>query len=92
MKDACLTKNCFLFVIDNLSTLNFIGDKPSHELLGEFVSEIKEFAKEFNVCVVVINHLIKSEGKPTKDKIKGSGKITDVADTVLLVEKGKIWK
>lgn len=90
MKDACLTKNCFLFVIDNLSTLNFIGDKPSHELLGEFVSEIKEFAKEFNVCVVVINHLIKSEGKPTKDKIKGSGKITDVADTVLLVEKGKI--
>ena len=90
MKDACITKNCFLFVIDNLSTLNFTGDKPSHELLGEFVSEIKEFAKEYNVCVVVINHLIKSEGKPTKDKIKGSGKITDVADTVLLVEKGKI--
>lgn len=90
MKDACLTKNCFMFVIDNLSTLNFIGDKASHELLGEFVSEVKEFAKEYNVCVVVINHLIKSEGKPTKDKIKGSGKITDVADTVLLIEKGKI--
>lgn len=91
MKDAYLTKNCFMYVIDNLSTLNFTGDKPSHELLGEFVSELKEFAKENGVCVVVINHLIKSEGKPSKDKIKGSGKAQDLSDTIILVEKGKIY-
>jgi twinkle protein len=82
--------NCFTYVIDNLSTLNFIGDRPSHELLGQFVVQLKELAKELDICIIVINHLIKSDGKPSKDKIKGSGVVSDIADTVLLVEKGKI--
>jgi twinkle protein len=90
IKNAYKKNNCFLFVLDNLSTINFLGDRQKHELLGEFVVELKELAKEYNICILVVNHLIKSEGKPSKDKIKGSGIVSDISDTVLLVEKGKI--
>lgn len=91
MKTSFLKNNCFLFVIDNFSTVRLDDSKPRAEALGEFLVEIKDFAKEYGVCVIGINHMTKTQGKEmSKDNIRGSKAISDMADTVILVEKEKL--
>ncbi|MGL5050882.1 MAG: DnaB-like helicase C-terminal domain-containing protein [Fusobacteriaceae bacterium] len=89
---SAITKlNCFLLVIDNLSVINYElenGKKP-FEAQGDFAVWCKETAKKYNVCILIVNHMTKSTDKMKKDKnnIKGSGIITDVADTVITITR-----
>lgn len=79
--------NTFLFVIDNLTTVKMKDENsPRHQQQGDFTNELKEFAKAYNVHVILVNHTIKSETNKGKHLIKGSGVITDIADNVLMPE------
>ena len=87
MKSAYENEKCFLFVLDNLSSINFTGEDKETEMQGKFIAQLKDFAKQRNVCVLVVTHVTKERNTFDKKSIKGSGKVTDLADTVLLIEK-----
>lgn len=87
MKSAYENEKCFLFVLDNLSSINFTGEDKETEMQGKFIAQLKDFAKQRNVCVLVVTHVTKERNAFDKKSIKGSGKVTDLADTVLLIEK-----
>lgn len=87
MKSAYENEKCFLFVLDNLSSISFTGEDKESEMQGRFIAQLKDFAKQRNVCVLVVTHVTKGRDNFDKKSIKGSGKVTDLADTVLLVEK-----
>ncbi|MGL4425276.1 MAG: bifunctional DNA primase/helicase [Cetobacterium sp.] len=89
---SAITKlNCFLFVVDNLSVINYdlSNGKKGFEAQGEFATWCKDIAKKYNVCILIVNHMTKSTDKMKKDKnnIKGSGIITDIADVVLTITR-----
>lgn len=89
MKQTHEKEKCFLYVIDNLSSISFKGEGKEHELQGQFIATLKDFAKQNNICIIAVTHMTKERGHYDKKSIKGSGKVTDLADTVLLIEKNE---
>lgn len=74
-----------LFVIDNLSKLDI--DLDDYNGQRDFIDKLTDFAKQHDVHVFLVAHMRKGEddGKPSgKFDVKGSGAITDLADTVLV--------
>jgi twinkle protein len=79
-----------LFLIDNLTKCGFADDDYSGQ--KQFVEELTDFARVSHTHVAVVAHMRKSEGedKPAgKMGVKGSGGITDMADTVIEVWRNK---
>lgn len=79
-----------LFLIDNLTKCGFADDDyPGQK---KFVEAISDFARTEQTHVAIVAHMRKgdSEDHPSgKFGIKGSGGITDMADTVLEVWRNK---
>lgn len=79
-----------LFVIDNLAKCGFGEDDYNGQ--KQFVDQLTDFAKEFDCHVALVCHMRKTdaEEKPGgKMDIKGTGGITDMADTVMSVWRNK---
>lgn len=79
-----------LFVIDNLAKCGFGEDDYNGQ--KDFVDALTDFAKSHNVHVALVCHMRKgeSEDKPNdKMGVKGSGAITDMADTLVVVWRNK---
>lgn len=79
-----------LFVIDNLTKCGFADDDYSGQ--KKFIEAITDFARIEETHVVVVAHMRKSndEDAPSgKMGVKGSGGITDMADTVVEVWRNK---
>lgn len=79
-----------LFVIDNLTKCGFDDDDYSGQ--KAFVEALSDFARESQAHVMVVAHMRKGEdeSRPAgKMSVKGSGGITDMADTVVEVWRNK---
>lgn len=80
-----------LFVIDNLAKCGF--DEDDHAGSKNFVDRLTDFTREFGVHLMLVHHTRKTEHgedrPPSKMDIKGSGGITDMADTVVTVWRNK---
>lgn len=79
-----------VFVIDNLAKCGLGEDDYNGQ--KHFVDALTDFAKTHDAHVLLVHHTRKgeSEDKPqTKWDIKGSGGITDMADTVLVLWRNK---
>lgn len=79
-----------LFVIDNLAKCGF--DEDDYNGQKHFVDRLTDFAKEHDVHVMLVAHLRKSGDEQHvggKMDVKGSGAITDMADTVLIWWRNK---
>lgn len=79
-----------LFVVDNMSKMDVDIDK--NEPQRQFMAKLTDFAKDNDVHVFLVAHQKKGEDeyKPTgKMDVKGSGAITDLADTVLIWHRNK---
>lgn len=79
-----------LFVIDNLAKCGF--DEDDYNAQKGFVDRLTDFAKTYNVAVVLVAHMRKGQDENSdagKMGIKGSGAITDMVDTVLSVWRNK---
>jgi twinkle protein len=77
--------NIRLFIIDNLSKLDVSLDDYTAQ--RDFVDGLTDFAKEYDAHVILVAHSRKTQddSRPAgKFDVKGSGAITDLADTVLL--------
>jgi twinkle protein len=79
-----------LFVIDNLTKCGFDDDDYAGQ--KRFVEELSDFARLESTHVAIIAHMRKGEGEDRpagKMAVKGSGGITDMADTVIEVWRNK---
>jgi twinkle protein len=79
-----------LFVIDNLAKCGF--DEDDYNGQKGFVDRLTDFAKTYNVAVLLVAHMRKGTDENAdagKMGIKGSGAITDMVDTVLSVWRNK---
>ena len=79
-----------LFVIDNLSKMDVDMDK--NEPQRQFMAKLTDFAKDNDVHVFLVTHQKKVEDEYTKTgkmDVKGSGAITDLADTVIIWRRNK---
>ena len=77
--------NIRVFVIDNLAKCGIAEDDYNGQ--KDFVDVLGDFAKETDSTVFLVHHMRK--GGQDKEGIKGSGAITDMADTVLIVARNK---
>jgi len=79
-----------LFVIDNLTKCGFADDDyPGQK---KFVEELTDFARTTGTHIMVVAHMKKgeTEDKPAgKFNVKGSGGITDMADTLVEIWRNK---
>jgi twinkle protein len=79
-----------LYVIDNLTKCGFADDDYAGQ--EAFVEDLTDFARETRTHVMLVAHMRKgeSEDRPAgKMAVKGSGGITDMADTVIEVWRNK---
>lgn len=81
-----------VFIIDNLMKID-LEDSYKNELIAQknFVNNLKEFARKYNVLVHLVAHPRKpqanEESKITKFDIAGTGDITNLADYIVAVKR-----
>jgi len=79
-----------LFIIDNLAKCGFAEDDYNGQ--KSFVDQLTDFAKEHDSHVILVAHMRKGqdENRPAgKMDVKGTGAITDMVDTVLILWRNK---
>lgn len=78
------------FVIDSLAKCGFAEDDYGRQ--KDFVDQLMEFSRRFNICVHLVVHIRKGGDEkkiPGKMDIKGTGALTDMVDNVLIVWRNK---
>jgi len=82
---------CKMFLVDNLMTILSETTTADNEnkIQGKFVAALKAFAVKYKVCVLLVCHPRKTKAgeKFTSEDVAGSANITNLADTVISVEK-----
>lgn len=81
---------CKMFLVDNLMTiLSESSSQDENRIQGKFVAALKAFAVKFKVCVLLVCHPRKTKAgdKFTSEDVAGSANITNLADTVINIEK-----
>ena len=76
-----------LFLIDNIMSALTGTVKNYYRQQSEFVGEVIQFAREFEVHVMLVAHPKKEEGKLSKFDILGSGDISNRVDYVYSIER-----
>jgi len=77
------------FLVDNLMTARTNGSKESDFYLRqvEFVNDLINFAKQYNVHVHLVAHPKKVAGELDNDSVSGRGEITNLAHNVYAIER-----
>jgi len=81
--------NVRLVVIDTFNRVRKLkrrGTTPYEKDYNE-INDLKKFADDHKIAIVVIHHLRKSEAKDPTDMISGSTGITAAADAILILQK-----
>lgn len=80
-----------LFVVDNLSKCGFGEDDYTGQ--KGFIDTLSDLARDLSIHIAIVAHMRKTEKgemqPPGKGDVKGSGGITDLADTVVTVWRNK---
>lgn len=86
MEDTTRKYGCKLHIIDNLTAVNLENnDQNKYQKQEEFVTSLIDFAKRFNVAVVMVvhPHKIDAPRRLTKMDIQGISAIIDLAHRIL---------
>ena len=82
--------DCRYFVIDNLAKCGIPED--DYRAQHEFMQHLTNFNRDNDTTTLLVHHMRKGDNEdaqPGKMAIKGSGSITDLADTVLSIWRNK---
>ena len=88
VKNLVETHNVQLIIIDNLAALNidsYEGEKYSKQT--KFVIELKDYAKQKNIHILLVCHPRKQMTFLRKDSISGTADITNISDKVFIVHR-----
>ena len=83
---------CKLFLVDNLMSALQCSADDENKAQSDFVAALKNFAVKNKVAVVMVAHPRKTKADAIfqNDDVAGSANITNLADTVLSIEKPNI--
>lgn len=77
-----------LIVLDNLAALCIDGyDSGTYANQTKFVLDVKEYAKQKNIHVVLVAHPRKQNDFLRKESISGTADLTNIADNVFLIHR-----
>lgn len=79
--------NCKHFIVDSLMRVE-LDTRDKYEAQKKFVSQLCEFAKEFNAHIHLVAHPRKGESdtyEPGKVDVGGASAITDLCDNVIII-------
>lgn len=80
--------------IDYLQILGSTGHINNQEqFYGEVCRRLKNLAKELKICIVVLSQMTKdvNNPKPTLNRLRGSGQISDAADDVIFIWRPSLY-
>lgn len=77
-----------LIVLDNLAALCIDGyESGVYANQTKFILDLKEYAKQKNIHVILVAHPRKQNDFLRKESISGSGDLTNIADNVFLIHR-----
>lgn len=88
IKELVDNKGVHLILLDNLATLNisdYDGEKNTKQT--KFIVDIKEYAKQKNIHVIVVAHPRKENFFLRKESVSGTADLTNLADNVFLLHR-----
>lgn len=74
-------------LIDHLQHIR-CENRRTLEAIDDYLLTVKEFAKKNNICFVILSQVNRAGSeKPTLSHLKSSGKIEEISDTILLINR-----
>ena len=81
-------KDCKLIVLDNLMALNISDfDGAKNEQQSQFINELKDYAKQKNIHVILVCHPRKQDGFLRKESISGTADLTNLCDNLFILHR-----
>lgn len=80
--------------IDYLQILGSIGNvKNQEQFLGSIARQLKNLAKELQICIVALSQLARNitDPKPTLGRVRASGQIVEAADDVFMIWRPSVY-
>lgn len=88
MKEVIPEKGISLLIVDNLMALDIDGKEGSkYDKQKEFILEICNLAKKYQVHVILVAHPRKENTLLRKESISGTADLTNAADNVILCHR-----
>lgn len=88
IKELVENKGVHLILIDNLAALNisdYDGEKYTKQT--KFIIDLKDYAKQKNIHVILVAHPRKQNDFLRKESISGTADLTNIADNVFLLHR-----
>jgi len=81
--------NIKIWIIDHLGELKYDKNQQLRNEIGDFMSDLRDVAKEFDIAVVVLSQLRRdaTNRKPTLADLRESGEIEQKADKVIFLHR-----
>ena len=81
-------QDCKLIVLDNLMALNISDfDGAKNEQQSQFINELKDYAKQKNIHVILVCHPRKQDGFLRKESISGTADLTNLCDNLFILHR-----
>lgn len=88
VKEIVEEKGVQLVILDNLATLCIDGyDSGTYANQTKFIIDLKEYAKQKNIHVILVAHPRKQNDFLRKEGISGTADLTNIADNVFLLHR-----
>lgn len=88
IKEVVEEENVQLVIIDNLAALSIDSyDSGTYANQTKFILDLKDYAKQKNIHVILVCHPRKQNDFLRKESISGTADLTNIADNVFLIHR-----
>lgn len=88
VENCCTTKGVDLVILDNLMSIDLDATSfNKNEKQSNFIQDIVQFAKKYDVHIIVVAHPRKIVGLLRKDDIAGTADLTNAPDNVFIIHR-----
>ena len=88
IKELVESEGVQLVVLDNLAALCIDGyDSGTYANQTKFILDVKEYAKQKNIHIILVAHPRKQNDFLRKESISGTADLTNIADNVFLIHR-----
>lgn len=88
VKEVVENEGVHMVVLDNLAALNIDGyDGEKYSKQTKFILDLKDYAKQKNIHVILVCHPRKENYFLRKESISGTADLTNIADNLFLIHR-----